>query len=88
MVESKNTGKGSSLSKDNFNSLVLNIYIYVRSKVVLTKNYLQVCVSNSLMGIVRELFCNENKPASSLPKLIFVNFDTEYVANTFSQTII
>ena len=83
LVESENTRRGSLLSKKNFSSLASSINIYVGSKVVLIKNYLQVSLSNNLTGIVQELFYNTTKPIPGLLKFIFVNFSTEYAGNLF-----
>ena len=83
LVESENTGRGSSLSEDNFNGLASSMHACVDAKVVLTKNYLQVGLSNGSTGIVRELFYDETKPAPGLPKLIFVDFGVEYTGDTF-----
>ena len=83
LVESENTGRGSSLSEDNFNGLASSMYVCVGAKVVLTKNYLQVGLSNGSTGIVTELFYDETKPAPGLPKLIFVDFGTEYAGDSF-----
>ena len=59
------------------------MYICVGAKVVLTKNYLQVGLSNGSMGIVRELIYDADKPAPGLPKLVFVDFGAEYTGNSF-----
>ena len=83
LVESENTRKGSLLSEDNFNSLSSSVCTCVDSKVMLTKNYLQVSLSNSSMGIVQEIFYDENKPAPGLPKFIFADFNVECTGDTF-----
>ena len=51
LVESENTGRGSSLSEDNFNGLASSMHVCVGAKVVLTKNYSQVGLSNGSTGI-------------------------------------
>ena len=51
LVESENASKGSSLSEDNFNGLTSSVHACAGSKVVLTKNYLQVGLSNGSAGI-------------------------------------
>jgi len=58
------------------------MYIYVGVKVVLVKNYLQVSLYNSLIGIIRELY-NTDKPTPSLPKLVFIDFGTKYTGTSF-----
>ena len=83
MVESEYIGKGTSFSNDTFNGLASSMYIYIGVKVVLTKNYLQVSLSNGLIGIVWELIYDTDKPAPSLPKLVFINFGAEYIGNLF-----
>ena len=52
-------------------------------KIVLTKNILNVGLSNSAIGIVKELFYNANKPAPALSKLVFVDFNVEYTGEMF-----
>ena len=84
LIESKSMGKASSMSNENFNSLMSNIFLYIGVKVVLTRNYLNVGLSNGSMGIKKELFYNANKPAPALPKFIFIDFDIEYTGDTLS----
>ena len=58
-------------------------HLCVDAKVVLTKNYLQVGLSNGSTGIVRELFYDETKPAPGLPKLNIVDFGVEHAVDVF-----
>ena len=59
------------------------MYIFVGANAVLIKNYLQVGLSNGLIGIVWELIYNADKPAPSLPKLVFIDFGTKYTGTSF-----
>ena len=83
LVEGKNIGRAASLSDDTFNGLASSMYICIGAKVVLTKNYLQVGLSNGSTGIVRELIYDADKPAPGLPKLVFVDFGAEYTDTLF-----
>ena len=56
LIESENIGRASSISNEQFNSLSLSMYLYVGAKVVLTKNILNVGLSNSSTGIMKEFF--------------------------------
>ena len=77
LIESENMGKALSMSDKNFNHLISSMFLCVGANVALTKNYLNAGLSNSSIGIVKELFHNLNKLPSALPKFIFVNFDAE-----------
>ena len=83
MVKSKYTGKGTLFSDNTFNGLALSMYICVGVKVVLTKNYLQVSLSNGLIGIVHELIYDTDKSTPGLPKLVFIDFGAKYTGNSF-----
>ena len=71
------------MSKNNFNSLASSMCTCVGTKVVLTKYYLQVSLSNGSTRIVIELFYDKTKSVSGISKLIFTNFSTEYAGNSF-----
>ena len=88
LVKSKNTGRGSLLSEENFSSLASSMHIYVGAKVVLTKNYLQVGLSNNSTRIVRELFYNTSKPTPSLPKFILLTLVQSMWVTQFLLTMI
>ena len=83
LVEGKNTGRATSLSDDTFNGLASSMYICAGAKVVLTKNYLQIGLSNGSTGIVREIIYDVDKPAPGLCKFVFIDFGTEYTGTSF-----
>ena len=59
------------------------MYLYLGTKIVLTKNILNVGLSNGSTGIMKEIFYNVDKPAPGLPKLVFMDFDVEYTRDIF-----
>ena len=76
-------GRASSISDEWFNGLSSSVHSCIGAKVVLTKNILNVGLSNGSTGIVKDIFYNVDKPAPGLPKLVFVDFDVEYTGDTF-----
>ena len=60
LIEVENTGKSNSMREDDFRGLVVKLYLCLRSKVLLTRNQLNIGLSNSSMDIVKDIVCNDN----------------------------
>ena len=53
LFESENVGKSFINESENFSSLISSIFLYVGAKVLLIRNYLNVGLSNSSIGIIK-----------------------------------
>ena len=83
LVESENTANAKSISNKNFSNLLSSIYLYIGAKVALTRNHLNVDLSNGSIRIVKEIFYDDNKPALALPKFVLVDFGESYMGASF-----
>ena len=83
LIESENTGRARTMKEDNFGGLKANMYLCVGANVVLTRNFLNIGLSNGSTGIAREKVYDKNKPAPGLPRFVFVDFGKAYTGPTF-----
>ena len=83
LIECVNTGNGASMNDDKFGGLHSTMFLCVGAKVVLTRNFLNVGLSNGSTGIVKEIFYDSNRPAPQLPKFVFVDFGVQYTGRSF-----
>ena len=61
----------------------MSIYLCLGAKIVLTKNILNVSLSNGSTGIAKKIFYDVDKTAPGLPKLVFIDFDVEHARDMF-----
>ena len=83
LVEADNTGRARMMREDNFGRLSSSMYLCVGVKVVLTRNYLNIGLSNSSTGIVKEIVYDRDKPVLGLPRFAFADFGNGYIGPTF-----
>ena len=83
LIECINTGNGASMNDDKFGGLHSTMFLCVGAKVVLTRNFLNLGLSNGSTGIVKEIFYDTNRPAPQLPKFVFVDFGVQYTGRSF-----
>ena len=86
-IEAENTGRGNSMREDDFRGLVAKLYLCIGSKVLLTTNQVNIGLSNSSTGIVKNITCNNDRPAPKLPKFAWVDFGTAYRSFFFPDDI-
>jgi hypothetical protein len=85
LIEAENTGRGKSMKEDNFRGLAAKLYLCIRSKVLLIRNQLNIGLSNSSIGIVKDIVCDDDRPTPKLPKFVWVDFGTDYTGSSFFQ---
>ena len=61
LVESENKGRDSAISDKNFSGLASSICICIGAKVVMTRNTLQIGLSNRLTGVAKDIFYDSHK---------------------------
>ena len=67
LVKSENTANAKSISNKNFSNLSSSMYLCIGAKVALTRNHLNIGLSNGSIGIVKEIVYNDDKPIPVLP---------------------
>ena len=87
LVESENIGNAKSMNNENFGNLSSSIYLYVSTKVSLSRNYLNVALSNGSVSIIKEIIYDSDNSAPALPKFIIVDFGKSYMDKVFFQVM-
>ena len=82
-IESNNTSSEKSINKYSLGNLASLTYLYIDSKVILTRNYLNISLSNGSTGIVKEITCKYSKVAPIFSKFILIDFGTSCIGNSF-----
>ena len=67
-MEAENAGRGKTMWEYNFGELALKFHFCTRSKVLFTKNQLNLDLSNRSIGLLKDIACNGNRQAPRLPK--------------------
>ena len=83
LVQSKNRDKASVFCNDRFNGLALSMYLCVGVNIQLTVKYLNIGLSNSSTGNIKEIFYDENHMVLELPRVVFVDFGAQYTGESF-----
>jgi hypothetical protein len=83
LVESENTANAKSISDENFGNLSSSMYLCISVKVTLTRNHLNIGLSNDSIGIAKEIVYDNNKPVPALSKFILVDFGESYMGASF-----
>ena len=83
LVEAENTGSGKSMRDDNFRGLASKLFLCIGAKVLLTRNQLNIGLSNGSTGVVKDIIYNHDMPALKLPKFVWVNFGDNYTDPSF-----
>ena len=82
LVESVNEGNASRYDDEVF-GLVSRLFLCVGAKVLLTKNYLKIGLSNSSAGVIKELVYEGENVAPALPKFDLVDFGHSRAGESF-----
>ena len=83
LIESKNSGSAKSMSDDAMGNLLSSLYLCVGALVMLTRNYLNIGLSNGSNGIVKEIVYEPGTSPPALPKFVLVDFGTSYTGDSF-----
>ena len=68
---------------NRFNGLASSMYLCVGANAQLTLNYLNVGLSNSSTGNIKEIFYDKNYMVLELPRVVFVDFGVQYTGESF-----
>jgi hypothetical protein len=83
LIEVEHTGKGKSMKDEAFGGLTAKLYLCVGSKVLLTRNLLNIGLSHGSTGIVKDMVYDDDRPPPKLPKFAWVDFGTDYTGPSF-----
>ena len=67
------------MKEDDFWGLVSKLYLYIRAKVLLSRNQLSTYSSTRSIGIAKYITCEQDRLIPKLPKFEWLDFENEYI---------